>query len=294
MLILQQQASFRDEEKKGILYLVPTPIGNLEDMTFRAVRILKSADLIAAEDTRNSKKLCAHFDIHTPLVSHHEHNKEISTRDILVRLSRGEKVALISDAGMPCISDPGYELVAACIRENITVVPLPGANAALTALIASGIAPQPFYFYGFLPRDKQEKRAELEKLGKIASTFIIYEAPHRLKRTLEMMLDVLGDRKIAISRELTKKFEEFIRGTIEEAVEWVQNNEIRGEFCLIVEGSPETQEENRGLWWSALSVKEHVDAYISQKQLPPKEAIKLAAKDRKLPKREVYQIYHEI
>ncbi|MED4935955.1 16S rRNA (cytidine(1402)-2'-O)-methyltransferase [Heyndrickxia coagulans] len=294
MSTLHRQQSFHDEKNKGILYLVPTPIGNLEDMTFRAVRILKEADLIAAEDTRNSKKLCSYFDIHTPLVSHHEHNKEASVRDLITRLARGEKIALVSDAGMPCISDPGYELAAACIREGIPVVPLPGANAALTALIAAGIAPQPFTFYGFLPREKQEKRAALERLAKIPSTFILYEAPHRLKHTLQMMVEVLGDRKISISRELTKKFEEFLRGTIREAVEWAENNEVRGEFCLVVEGSPETGEEDGNFWWTALSVKEHVEAYMQQKQLPTKEAIKLAAKDRKLPKREVYQIYHEL
>ncbi|WP_018663633.1 16S rRNA (cytidine(1402)-2'-O)-methyltransferase [Weizmannia acidiproducens] len=291
---MQQQASYRDEETKGMLYLVPTPIGNLEDMTFRSVRILKSVDLIAAEDTRNSKKLCTHFDIHTPLVSHHEHNQASSTRELIRRLKGGEKIALVSDAGMPCISDPGAELVAEAIREEITVVPLPGANAALTALIASGITPQPFYFYGFLPRGKQEKKAELERLKAIPSTFILYEAPHRLKETLKAMAVVLGNRKITISRELTKKFEEFLRGTLEEALEWAAENEARGEFCLIVEGNPNAPMDKPTAWWEPLTIKEHVEAYMAKDRLSSKEAIKRTAKDRTLQKREVYQIYHEL
>ncbi|WP_413304833.1 16S rRNA (cytidine(1402)-2'-O)-methyltransferase [Bacillus sp. 1P10SD] len=286
-----QQKSFENEENKGILYLVPTPIGNLEDMSFRAIRILKEADLIGAEDTRNTKKLCNYFEIDTPIVSYHEHNKETSGEKLIQKVQQGLKVALVSDAGMPAISDPGYELVSAAISENVTVVPLPGANAALTSLIASGITCQPFYFYGFLHRNKKDKRAELEVLKWQKATLIFYESPHRLKETLAVMLEVLGNRNIAICRELTKKYEEFIRGTLEEVIEWAHNDEIRGEFCIIVEGTNEEVEEETS-WWEDLSIEEHVNHYMSVENISSKDAIKQTAKDRGLNKREVYQAYH--
>ncbi|MDN3020005.1 16S rRNA (cytidine(1402)-2'-O)-methyltransferase [Paenibacillus sp. BSR1-1] len=286
-----QQKSFDNEEQKGILYLVPTPIGNLEDMSFRAIRILKEADLIAAEDTRNTRKLCNYFEIETPVVSYHEHNKETSGEKLIQRVKEGQKIALVSDAGMPTISDPGYELVQAAITEKMTVVPLPGANAALTSLIASGLSCQPFYFYGFLARSKKEKRSELEVLKKQTATIIFYESPHRLKETLAIMLEVLGNRNIALCRELTKKFEEFIRGTLEEAMNWANQDEIRGEFCLIVEGSTGEVEEEYS-WWESFTIEEHVNHYISDKKMASKEAIKQTAKDRGLNKREVYQTYH--
>ncbi|MBL5768896.1 16S rRNA (cytidine(1402)-2'-O)-methyltransferase [Heyndrickxia sporothermodurans] len=289
---MQIQKSFHDETNKGILYLVPTPIGNLEDMTFRAIRILKEAHIIAAEDTRNTKKLCNYFEIETPILSYHEHNKETSSKQILSRLLSGEKVALVSDAGMPSISDPGYELVVASLEKEITVVPLPGANAALTALIASGINPQPFYFYGFLSRNKKVRRTELEILNQQTSTFILYEAPHRLKETLKAMSAVLGNRNIVLCRELTKKFEEFLRGTIEEVIEWYESNEVRGEFCIIVEGGSTPIEESESLWWETLNIVDHVEHYITQRSFTSKEAIKQVAKDRDIPKREVYQKYH--
>jgi 16S rRNA (cytidine1402-2'-O)-methyltransferase len=288
-----QQKSFENEEHKGILYLVPTPIGNLEDMSFRAVRILKEADLIAAEDTRNTKRLCNYFEIQTPVVSYHEHNKESSGEKLIHKIKEGMKIALVSDAGMPAISDPGYELVLAAINEKVTVVPLPGANAALPALIASGLICQPFYFYGFLNRSKKEKKTELESLKKQTGTLVFYESPHRLKETLTSMYDVLGNRKIAICRELTKKFEEFIRGTLEEIIEWANQDEIRGEFCLIVEGADENKLKQEEMnWWETLSIEEHVNHYISVKQIPSKEAIKQTAMDRGISKREVYQVYH--
>ncbi|EKN62442.1 tetrapyrrole methylase [Neobacillus bataviensis LMG 21833] len=287
-----QQKSFENEEHKGILYLVPTPIGNLEDMSFRAIRILKEADLIAAEDTRNTKKLCNYFEITTPVVSYHEHNKETSGEKLIHKVKQGLKVALVSDAGMPAISDPGYELVMEAISGKVTVVPLPGANAALTALIASGIPCQPFYFYGFLNRSKKDKRAELDSLKKQSATLIFYESPHRLKETLSIMLEVLGNRPIAICRELTKKYEEFIRGTLEEIIEWAKQDEIRGEFCIIIEGSTVLHEEESESWWQQLSLEEHINHYISVKSLPSKDAIKQTAKDRGLSKREVYQVYH--
>lgn len=290
---MQVQKSFVNDKSKGILYLVPTPIGNLEDMTYRAVRILKEAHIIAAEDTRNTKKLCHYFDIQTPITSYHEHNKEISAKNLISKLLLGEKVALVSDAGMPSISDPGYELVVQVLEENITVVPLPGANAALTALIASGINPQPFYFYGFLSRNKKERRAELENLNNKTETFILYEAPHRLKETLKAMSEVLGNRNIVLCRELTKKFEEFLRGTIDEIIKWFEANEVRGEFCIVVEGNHESMENEQEPWWTDISVIDHITHYMDQKKLTSKEAIKQVAKERNLPKREVYQTFHQ-
>ncbi len=290
--MMQIQKSFVDKKSSGILYLVSTPIGNLEDMTFRAIRVLKEADVIAAEDTRNTKKLCNYYEIKTPLVSYHEHNKDTAGKELLERLNNGETISLVSDAGMPCISDPGYELAAAAMEEGITVVPLPGANAALTALIASGIVPQPFYFYGFLSRGKKEKREELEILKRQTGALIFYEAPHRLKDTLKWMLDILGNRRIVLCRELTKKFEEFIRGTIEEAYQWADENEIRGEFCMIVEGNAAMEEEETQEWWHSIDVQAHVQYYIDNKGHSSKEAIKQVAMDRKMAKRDVYQAYH--
>ncbi|HZG73898.1 MAG TPA: 16S rRNA (cytidine(1402)-2'-O)-methyltransferase [Chondromyces sp.] len=289
--MINQQKSFLNKEQ-GVLYLVPTPIGNLEDMTFRAIRIMKEANVIAAEDTRNTKKLCNYFEIQTPVISYHEHNKEASGKQLIERMKAGETVALVSDAGMPSISDPGHELTVAAIREELPVIPLPGANAALTALIASGIAPQPFYFYGFLSRNKKEKREELQQLNKMKDTFILYESPHRLKETLSLMLDCLGNRSIVLCRELTKKFEEFLRGTIEEALEWAKSEEIKGEFCLIIEGNKEALELPEQPWWESLSTTEHVEYYINEKNLTSKDAIKQTAKDRQVSKREVYQEYH--
>ncbi|KIL52497.1 16S rRNA methyltransferase [Jeotgalibacillus soli] len=291
--MLKTQQSFSDD-KQGKLYLIPTPIGNLEDITFRAIRLLKEADIIAAEDTRNTKKLCNYFEITTPIVSYHEHNKETSGKKMVERLHRGEQVALVSDAGMPCISDPGFELVQAVLEADIPVVPLPGANAALTSLIASGLIPQPFYYYGFLSRGKKEKREELDFLATIPATFVLYESPHRLKETLREMVNHIGpSRKMVISRELTKKFEEFIRGTIQEGLDWSEANDLRGEFCLVIEGaSAENWQQEETYWWEQLSILQHVETYIEQKGLTSKEAIKEAAKDRSISKRDVYQAYH--
>ncbi|PLT32634.1 16S rRNA (cytidine(1402)-2'-O)-methyltransferase [Bacillus sp. V5-8f] len=287
-----QQKSFENEGNKPILYLVPTPIGNLEDMSFRAARILKEADIIAAEDTRNTRKLCNHFGIDTPVVSYHEHNKETSGRQIIERLLSGQTVALVSDAGMPTISDPGYELVKQALAEKIAVVPLPGANAALTALISSGLSPQPFYFYGFLARGTKEKKHELESLKKLTSTWILYESPHRLKDTLKTLLEILGDRRIVLCRELTKKFEEFIRGNLSDILIWASESEIRGEFCIIIEGASQAEEEEQQNWWDGLGLVEHVDHYIHGQNLHSKDAIKQVAKDRGVNKRDVYQAYH--
>jgi 16S rRNA (cytidine1402-2'-O)-methyltransferase len=290
--MLKQQKSFHNDEKEvGDLYLVPTPIGNLEDMTFRAIKILKEVDLIAAEDTRQSKKLCNHFEIETPIFSYHEHNKETSGNRVLDYLQQKKNIALISDAGMPTISDPGSELVKQVLALGGSVIPLPGANAALTALIASGISPQPFYFFGFLDRQKKEKKHQLETLRNRKETIILYESPHRLKDTLQLMSEYFGDRSICLSRELTKKFEEFIRGTISEAIKWSEENEIRGEFCIIIEGSYEVENLSEEVWWNHMSIKDHVEHYIQQ-DLSSKDAIKRVSTERNIQKRDVYQAYH--
>ncbi len=288
---MKQQKSFVNEHD-GVLYLVPTPIGNLEDMSFRAIRILKESSIIAAEDTRNTKKLCNYFEIETPITSYHEHNKEASGKKIISRLEAGEQVALVSDAGMPSISDPGYEIVKEALAYGYPVIPLPGPNAALTALIASGVAPQPFYFYGFLSRGKKERRQEIEKLKTISCSIILYESPHRLKDTLSDLVTGLDNRNMVLSRELTKKFEEFVRGTTEEILEWANSNEIRGEFCLIIEGASDVHVVEESKWWESLSILEHVQQLMEEKELSSKEAIKEVAKERNLPKRDVYQAYH--
>lgn len=291
VVFMWEQKSFENEENKGILYLVPTPIGNLEDMSYRAVRMMKEADFIAAEDTRNTKKLCNHFEIDTPIVSYHEHNRMVSGAKLIEKLKGGAKIALVSDAGMPTISDPGYELVVEATHEKIAVVPLPGANAALTSLIASGIQTQPFYFYGFLSRQKKDRKKELELLKNQTATMIFYESPHRLKETLLQIEEVLGNRQMTLCRELTKKFEEFIRGTTSELVEWSTQGEVRGEFCIIIEGNKEEAVEEES-WWESLTIPQHVEHYMTVKGQSSKEAIKEVAKDRNLQKREVYQAYH--
>ncbi|MEK4496331.1 16S rRNA (cytidine(1402)-2'-O)-methyltransferase [Ureibacillus sp. FSL W8-0352] len=280
-------------EQSSCLYLVATPIGNLEDITIRALRILKEVDIIAAEDTRNTKKLCHYYDITTPLVSYHEHNQEQAGEKILQWLKDGKSVALVSDAGMPCISDPGADIAQKAIEEDFAVVPIPGANAAMSALIASGLTPQPFYFFGFLNRNKKERKKQLSNLKNRKETLIFYEAPHRLKDTLKDLAAELGNRKIVLARELTKKFEEFLRGTVEEAIQWTEENEVRGEFCIVIEGSQnEVEENNEDAYWTNMTIQEHVDLLMREKQLSSKEAIKEVAKLRGLPKREVYQQYH--
>lgn len=277
----------------GCLYLVGTPIGNLEDMSVRALRILKEADIIAAEDTRNTKKLCNYFDIETPLISYHEHNLAVGGEKLLTLLQEGKTIALVSDAGLPCISDPGADIVEKAIAENFPVVPVPGPNAAISALIASGLTPQPFFFYGFLNRGKKERRQQLEQLKKRQETILLYEAPHRLKDTLKDMEAILGNRRIVLARELTKKFEEFLRGTLVEAVEWSQTEEIRGEFCIVLEGNSSVEEENEEeAYWHTMSVVEHVDYIINQSNVTSKEAIKEVAKLRQVAKRDIYNEYH--
>lgn len=286
-----QKSTIHDQT--GCLYLVGTPIGNLEDMSVRALRILKEADIIAAEDTRNTKKLCNYFDIETPLISYHEHNLAVGGEKLLTLLQEGKTIALVSDAGLPCISDPGADIVEKAIAQNFPVVPIPGPNAAISALIASGLTPQPFFFYGFLNRGKKERRQQLEQLKKRQETMLFYEAPHRLKETLKDMELILGNRRIVLARELTKKFEEFLRGTLNEAVEWSQNEEIRGEFCIVLEGNSNIEEEDsEEAYWVKMSFVEHVDYVIAQDGVTSKEAIKEVAKLRKVSKRDVYNEYH--
>lgn len=279
-----RQKSF--ENHKPTLYLVPTPIGNLSEFPERAIQVLKEVDHIAAEDTRNTIKLLNHFDIHTPMISHHEHNINIAIPKIIDMLKAGENVALVSDAGYPAISDPGAELVKAVIEENFNVVPISGCNAALDALVVSGITPQPFVFYGFLAHDDKTKKKELEANKNITMTTIYYEAPHRIKKTLTLMLKILGDRSIALCRELTKKHEEIIRGHISEILEIV--DELKGEMVIVVEGATEVEEEVV----FEQSITEHVDEYIA-KGMSTKDAIKEVAKIRNLGKNEVYAEYHK-
>ena len=288
------QKSFENEkEDKGMVYVVPTPIGNLEDITVRALKVLKEATIIAAEDTRNTRNLLNHFDIHTPLLSYHEHNKDAREAQLMERLEKGDKIALVSDAGMPAISDPGYELVQAAISADQAVVVLPGANAALCALVGSGLPTAEFLFYGFLPRKKKDKVLELTRLKLLPATIIFYESPHRLKDTLKVFYEQLGDRNLVIARELTKRFEEYVRGTISELLSWAEKHELKGEFCLVLEGNHEAEQQGDPLWWSHLSVDDHVTHYIEEQGISSKEAIKLVATDRKMAKREVYQIFHQ-
>lgn len=282
---MNRQKSF--ENQLPTLYIVATPIGNLSEMTYRAVEILKSVDYIAAEDTRNTIKLLNHFEISTKLVSHHEHNLSIAIPKIIQDLKDGCQIALVSDAGYPAISDPGYELVKEVIKEGMNVVPISGANACLDALVVSGIAPHPFTFYGFLDRNDKKKKKELENLKNKQETIIFYEAPHRIKKTLKLMLDVFGNRNIALCRELTKKHEEINRGTIAEILDVV--DDMKGEMVLVVEGG---QEEISDEITFNQTIEEHVEEYI-QMGMTTKDAIKEVAKVRKLSKNQVYNEYHK-
>ncbi len=282
-------------KEQGILYLVPTPIGNLEDMTFRAIRILAEVDAIAAEDTRNSIKLCNHFDITTPLIPLHEHNEFDKSDELIKRLENGEDIAIISDAGMPCISDPGVIVVQKAINAGIKVTPLPGANAALTGLIASGLSPQPFYFFGFLDRGKKEREEQLLRVLTYPETLIFYESPHRIKETVQSISDLTGGkRKIVLARELTKKYEQFIRGTAQDILEWLHHHEIRGEFVVLIEGSDGSEVEQPQVWWESLTIVEHVDQLVQMKKLKPKAAMREVAVERNMSRRDIYAIYHEI
>lgn len=274
---------------KGTLYLCATPIGNLEDMTFRAVRILKEVDVIAAEDTRNSVKLLNHFDIHTTMTSYHEFNKIDKGQYLVKRLLEGENIALITDAGMPGISDPGEELVRMCRDAGVPVTAVPGACACVTALVISGRPTRRFCFEAFLPTDKKERRAVLEELKTETRTSIIYEAPHRLVKTLQELLNELGDRKITVCKELTKKHETGFETTLKEAVPYYEQNEPRGEYVLVLEGCSRQQMEQEAQdAWKEMSLGDHMKLYEEQ-GMNRKDAMKQVAKDRGVGKREIYQ-----
>lgn len=278
-----------NENGIGELYLCATPIGNLEDMTFRCIRVLKEADVIAAEDTRNSIKLLNHFGIKTPMTSYHEFNKVEKARVLVEKLLKGETVALITDAGTPGISDPGEELVRQCIEAGIKVTPVPGAAACINALIMSGMPTRRFCFEAFLPSDKKEKADVLEQLKAEQRTIIIYEAPHRLLRTLTELESALGGmRKIAVCKELTKRHETVYRDTISGALGYYTANEPKGEYVLVIEGrSPKELLEEKRAAWDDMSIEEHFNMYVSR-GMDKKDAMKLVAKDRGVSKRDIY------
>ena len=273
----------------GTLYLCATPIGNLEDMTFRAVRILQEVDLIAAEDTRNSVKLLNHFDIHTPMTSYHEYNRIEKGHHLVFLLLEGKNIALITDAGTPGISDPGEDLVRMCRDAGIPVTSVPGACACVNALIISGRPTRRFCFEAFLPADKKDRRRVLQEIQEETRTTVIYEAPHRLRKTLQELLEVLGDRRLSICRELTKKFETVMETTLEDAVRFYGEQEPRGEYVLVLEGrSHASIDEEERSRFENMSVQEHVEMYEEQ-GLNRKDAMKQAAKDRGVSKRDIYR-----
>ena len=273
----------------GILYLCATPIGNLGDMTPRVVETLRSVDLIAAEDTRNSLKLMTHFEIHTPMTSYHEYNKVEKAYTLIAKLQEGQNIALITDAGTPAISDPGEVLVRMCLEAGIRVTSLPGAAACITALTMSGLSTRRFCFEGFLPPDKKERTEILEDCREESRTMIFYEAPHHLKKTLQELAAVLGDRKITLCRELTKRFETVMPTTIFAATDYFETNDPRGEYVLVIEGkSYEEKKQEAQKNWLEMPVEKHIALYESQ-GFDRKEAMKKAAKDRGVSKRDIYQ-----
>ena len=280
---MKRQKSF--ENGKATLYLVATPIGNLEELTPRAIRILNEVDIIAAEDTRNTMKLLSHFDIKTRCIAHHSHNEHESAKGLLNLLDEGKNIAVVSDAGYPLVSDPGQVIVQLVIEAGYNVVPISGASAGLNALVASGICAQPYMFVGFLKASENERRKECLELKGIRQTLIFYEAPHRIKKMLETCLDVFGDRFICLARELTKKHEEFIRGRISEIIEIV--DDLKGDMVIVMEGSKETAIQPEIF----PPLYEHINSYISQ-GYSTNEAIKKVAKERGVSKNQIYKEYH--
>ena len=273
----------------GILYLCATPIGNLEDMTYRCVRILKEVDLIAAEDTRNSIKLLNHFEIDTPMTSYHEFNKIEKAHTLLAALKDGKNIAVITDAGTPGISDPGEELVAMCYEEDIEVNAVPGAAACITAVTSSGQACRRFSFEAFLPKDKKERARVLAEMQQETRTMIVYEAPHHLRATLQELYQALGDRSITLCRELTKRYEEKKKMTLAQAVDYYRENDPRGEYVLVISGkSKEEVMQEEQSRWEDLSIEEHMQIYLDQ-DYSKKDAMKVVAKDRGVSKRDIYQ-----
>lgn len=274
---------------QGTLYLCATPIGNLEDITMRVLRVLQEVDVIAAEDTRNSIKLLNHFQIKTPMTSYHEYNKIEKGHDLVRQLLEGKNIALITDAGTPGISDPGEELVKMCYEAGVTVTSLPGPAACITALTLSGLATRRFCFEAFLPADKKERAIILEELKEETRTIIVYEAPHHLRKTLKQLYETLGDRKITLCKELTKRYENAFATTLEEAISYYDNNEPKGEYVLVIEGKSRADiEAEKRDSFSSMTIEEHMELYLSQ-GLEKKEAMKQVAKDRGISKRDVYQ-----
>ena len=273
----------------GTLYLCATPIGNLQDMTERVLLTLKEVDLIAAEDTRNSIRLLNHFEIRTPMTSYHEYNKVEKAHYLVDQLLTGKNIALITDAGTPAISDPGEVLVAECQRAGVPVTSLPGCCACITALTLSGLPTRRFCFEGFLPTDKKEKAFVLEELARETRTMILYEAPHHLKRTLSELLETLGERRITLCRELTKKFETIMPTTLEGAADYYEENEPKGEYVLVIEGKSRKEiEEEQQKSWESMSIEEHM-AFYEKQGIDRKSAMKKVAADRGVGKREIYQ-----
>lgn len=284
---MQIQRSFKDQRETGTLFLVPTPIGNRDDMSYRMIQTLKEVDLIAAEDTRNTGLLLKHFEIRTPQVSFHDHNAMEKIPDLLAHLESGKNVAQVSDAGLPSISDPGHDLVKAAIEREIPVVAVPGPSAGITGLIASGLAPQPHIFYGFLPRKEGQQKAFFQEKRDYPETQIFYESPHRVRATLQNMLAVYGDRPVVLVRELTKIYEEYTRGTIAELVAYLEENPLKGECLLIVEGASE-QEANL----EEVDLIQEIDLLV-QSGMKKNQAIKQVAKQFGLQKSDLYARYHQ-
>ncbi|MBU3189122.1 16S rRNA (cytidine(1402)-2'-O)-methyltransferase [Clostridium bowmanii] len=273
----------------GKLYLVPTPIGNLKDITLRALEVLQDVDIIAAEDTRQSLKLLNHFNIKKTLISYHQHNEQGKSENLIDQIKQGKNIAIISDAGSPGISDPGSVIVKKCIEQNIKFEVLPGATAITTALVYSGLDTTKFIFRGFLPREKKERKPIIDDLLNRSETLIFYEAPHRLVSTLEFLYENIGNRKISMCRELTKIYEEIIRLTLEEAIEYYKEKAPRGEYVLVIEGkSKEEIDKDEKAKWEMLTIEEHIERYISE-GINKKDAMKKVAKDRGIPKSEIYK-----
>ena len=278
----------RSKKWNGKIYLVATPIGNLEDITLRAIKILKEVDLIAAEDTRHTLKLLNHLEITKPLISYYKQNEKIKSNILIEKALNGENIAIVSDAGTPGISDPGEEIVKEAIKNNIEIIPIPGACALVNALIASGLDTREFIFIGFLSVNKKEKKEKLEEIKKIKATLIFYEAPHKLVNTLENIKEVLGDRKIVLAREITKIHEEFIRGNVSEILEKIENP--KGEFVILVQGSKKSEDDEQKENLNNLSLEKHFEYYKNQ-NYDKKEIIKKIAKDRNTNKNEIYQYF---
>lgn len=275
----------------GTLYLCATPIGNLGDMTPRVIETLRTVDLIAAEDTRNSMKLLNHFEIRTSMTSYHEYNKIEKADYLTEQLLQGKDVALITDAGTPAISDPGEVLVRKCMQSGIAVTSLPGASACITALTLSGLGTRRFCFEGFLPADKKEKSAVLEELREESRTIVLYEAPHRLKKTLKELYDSVGNRRVTLCRELTKKFETILPTTLEESLVYYEKEEPRGEYVIVMEGkSRQEKKEEEKMSWLEMPIEEHM-IYYEKEGMDRKSAMKQVAKDRGVTKREIYQYF---